>query len=205
MVRFPCTARLEVERKFTALKCSPLRIDGGHPPFSSLKDLGLQRFRDIYYDSDARLSKAGTYVRQRNGLWQMKVKRGGTFVNSRSQELSDPDIISSHVKSLTGRDSAVGDVFGLTRWADFTTIRQTWEADHEFKIVLDQTDFGHSVGEVELETEMFIRDQDQARHVTLAMDDRIDCFFRRYAWAFLVDRPVGKLTAYFEHHAPERA
>lgn len=204
MVRFPSIACLEVERKFAALKCFPLRIDGGPHRFSNLSDLGSQRFRDIYYDSEARLLKAGTYLRQRDGTWQMKVRRGGTFTNSQFQELSDPDIISAHVKSITGLDGAASNVFGLTRLADFTTFRQSWEADNEFKIVWDRTDFGHMVGEVELETEMNIDDHDHARKVTLAMDDRIARFLRHYEWAFSVGQPIGKLSAYFEYRAQQR-
>jgi hypothetical protein len=62
MIRFPCTALLEVERKSSALRYPLLQNDGDHPPFSMLKDLVLQVFHDIFYDSDARLSGEGTYV-----------------------------------------------------------------------------------------------------------------------------------------------
>lgn len=52
--------------------------------------------------------------------------------------------------------------------------------------MLDQTDFGHSVGEVELEAE----DAEKAH-----LD--IDAFLARYSW-FCQPGPVeGKLSAYF--------
>lgn len=205
MVSVPSTIRLEVERKFAALKCYPLRSDSGKPPFRSLVDLGRQRFQDVYYDSEARLSKAGTWLRQRDGKWQMKVRRGGNYTNSQFQELSDPDIIFAHVKSLTGLDSSPSKTFGLSHLASLTTFRQSWIADKEFKIVLDQTDFNHVVGEVELETDANVRDEIEAQKVMQEMDNKIAEFLQRYSWAFSDGKPIGKLSAYFAHHAQKRS
>jgi thiamine-triphosphatase len=203
MIRFPSTIRLEVERKFAGLKCYPLRFDSGHPPFLSLTDIGRERFHDVYYDSEARLSKAGTWLRQRDGKWQMKIRKGGTYTNSQFEELSDPGTISAHVKTLTGLDSGLSKTFGLSRLAALTTFRQSWIADNEFKIVLDQTDFGHMVGEVELESETNVKNEDEARKVMLIMDNKIAQFLQRYHWAFSNDEAVGKLSAYFDHKARE--
>ena len=146
--------RLEIERKFTALKCYPPRVDSGKPPFKSLRTLGRQDFHDVYYDYEDRLSRAGTWLRQRNGKWQSKVRRGGTYTNSQFEELSDLDTISTHIKTLTGLDTAASQSFGLNRIASLTTFRYSWIADGEFKIVFDCTDFGHQVGEVKLGKEI---------------------------------------------------
>ncbi|OAP62771.1 hypothetical protein AYL99_01998 [Fonsecaea erecta] len=204
MVRNPSTILLEVERKFAALKCYPLRIDSGKPPFLSLSDLGCRRFRDIYYDSHGRLWKAGTWVRQRDAKWQMKIRRGGTYINSQFEEIEDPDVISAQVKSLTGLDWGMSKTFGLSYFASFTTCRQTWIADKEYNIVLDRTDFGHTVGEVELETETTVQDEDEARKLMLEMDNKLVEFLRHYHWAFSSDTPTGKLSAYFEHKALQK-
>lgn len=61
--------------------------------------------------------------------------------------------------------------------------------------MLDQTDFGHSVGEVEVEVE--VRDDaDKAEQAEQAHKD-IDAFLAKYSW-FCQPRPVeGKLSAYF--------
>lgn len=205
MVSFSSAVRLEVERKFTALTFYPLRADSGKPPFLSLSDLGRQRFQDVYYDSEARLSKAGVWLRQRDGKWEMKIRRGGTYTNSRFEELSDPDIIYAHVKSLTGLDGGASKTFGLSHLASLTTFRHGWIADEEYKIVLDQTDFGHVVGEVELEADAHVQDEDEAQKVMQEMDNKIAKFLRHYAWAFSDGKPIGKLSAYFAHQAQERS
>ncbi len=205
MVRVPSTILLEVERKFAGFKCYPLRRDAGTPPFGSLSDLGRTKFHDIYYDSEARLSKAGTWLRQRDGKWQMKVKRGGTYANSQFQEISDPDAISAHVKSLTGLGGSVSKLFGLSHFASLTTFRQSWLADKEFKIVLDDTNFGHTVGEVELETKVKVQNEDEAQKLMQEMDKKIVDFLQRYEWAFSDDEPVGKLSAYFARLAQEKS
>lgn len=55
-------------------------------------------------------------------------------------------------------------------------------------MVLDTTDFGHRVGEVE----MMAEDADNAHA-------NIDAFLKEYAWFFdTTTQPKGKLTAYFE-------
>ncbi|OQV08696.1 CYTH domain-containing protein [Cladophialophora immunda] len=196
---------LEVERKFAALKCCPLRFDSGNPPFLSLTDLGCWKFHDTYYDLNDQLWMKGTWLRQRDGKWQMKIRRGGTYINSQSEEVSDLDTISAHIKSLTGRDYGSSQLFGLSHFASFSTFRRVWIADSDFKIVLDQTDFGHTVGEVELEAQVDVQDGDEVQMVTSAMDKRIAAFLQHYVWAFSSETPVGKLSAYFAHRSLERA
>ncbi|KIX06955.1 uncharacterized protein Z518_04931 [Rhinocladiella mackenziei CBS 650.93] len=196
-MKYPTAIRLEVERKFTSLKCHPLRVDGGKPPFLSLRTLGKQDFHDVYYDYEDRLSRAGTWLRQRNGRWQSKVRRGGTYTNSQFEESSDLETISTHIRALTGLDIPASQSFGLSRIASLTTFRQGWIADEEFKIVFDRTDFGHQVGEVELEKEVIEPNEQEIRKILEKMDHEIADFLRRYNWAFSEGEPVGKLSAYF--------
>jgi thiamine-triphosphatase len=72
-------------------------------------------------------------------------------------------------------------------------------------------DFGHEVGEVELQVEVGgggggEMDGDGKMHVGEEekvalmdeMDRRIEAFMKRYSWAWEEGEAVGKLTAYFE-------
>ncbi|KAH8728851.1 CYTH-like domain-containing protein [Phaeosphaeriaceae sp. PMI808] len=198
---------LEVERKFRSLAVRELATNSGHPPFRSIRSLGQRTIHDVYYDRSGLLSSAGVWVRQRNGDWEAKVKRGGNFNNSRFEELSDPYEISRCVKDVTGIESTEQDLFGLKRIATLSTARKTWIADYEFKIVLDTMDFGHIVGEVELQQQIdFITTKDlpieeQKQRTMQEMDDKIAKFMGRYSWAFCPGIPKGKLTAYFEQKA----
>jgi len=195
---------LEVERKFCLLKASRLISNSGRPPFLKISYLGRQIIHDIYYDRSNLLSAAGLWVRQRNGQWEAKLRRGGDFTNSRFEELSSPCDISRHIMNITGHHHTEENRFGLVQMASFTTSRETWLADLEFKIVLDTMDFGHIVGEVELEQHISFGGSSQAHIEQLRqqrlqkMDDRITQFMDRYSWAFVLGQPVGKLTAYFD-------
>ena len=127
------------------------------------------------------------------------------------------------------RDPSVLDVL-----ASMTTRRQSYlaNADHPanfpgFTIVIDETDFGHMVGEVELSLTLPLpsepalqnsaigsvlnlsgplykhlegktlseTDHDALQKATMLL---IDKFMGDYAWFFGYEKPVGKLSAYFE-------
>jgi thiamine-triphosphatase len=209
MVIRPVPIILEVERKFVSLAVSKLNRDSGVPPFKSLLRLPTRTVQDTYYDtSTSKLSKAGTWVRRRNSLWEAKVRQGGDFVNSRFKEFSGAGAVAGHVRQITGMSTSPDDTpkageelaaFGLVPVAGFTTTRETWLADEEFRIVRDSMDFGHEVGEVELLAMMEKVPSEHEKQARLQeMDERIAEFMRRYSWAFKEGTPVGKLTAYFE-------
>jgi thiamine-triphosphatase len=195
---------LEVERKFRSLAVQELASNNRYPPFQSIRSLGQQIIHDVYYDRSSNLSSAGVWVRQRNGQWEAKVKKGGNFTNSRFEELSDPRAISQCVKDLTGIRCTEQEQFGLQRIATLSTTRKAWIADNEFRIVLDTMDFGHSVGEVELQQQTTftatasLSIEQQKQRKMQEMDDRIAKFMEQYSWAFCRGVPKGKLTAYFE-------
>lgn len=205
---------LEVERKFRALAVSELTQRGGVPPFQSLRQLPTKTIHDTYYDLGGVLSSAGSWVRLRNGAWQAKVRKGGGFLNSRFEELYGADNIADHVRSITGWDMAntkESSSFGLQPTAAFETRRQAWTANLDFQIVLDTMDFGHEVGEVELQhtlegvegegeeaEEAYEAYEAQKTQIMQQMDERIVDFMKTYSWAFAAGEPKGKLTAYFE-------
>lgn len=196
---------LEVERKFRSLAVPKLSRHSGNPSFQSLRSLGSQTFRDIYYDRFDILSSAGIWVRSRNGEWQAKIKKGGNFTNSMFEELSGAESISSYVGQLLGCKVIKDNAFGLEPIASMTTDRMNWLADNKFQIVLDKMDFGHTVGEIELQmlvdlevTAEGASIEEQKGKLMREMDEKIITFMDRYSWAFTPGEPKGKLSAYFE-------
>jgi len=199
-------AILEVERKFCSLAVKDLVTNTRQPPFKIIHALPQHTIHDVYYDDPSRsLINAGIYVRRRNGLWEAKLRRGGDFVNSMFEELSGPDLVRQCVRNVTGKEaSAEKDFFGLGAIATLSTVRQSWIADGEFKIVFDAMDFGHTVGEVELQEEFHFSAtanasrENQIREKMTEMDKKIGAFMNKYHWAFQMGVPKGKLMAYFE-------
>lgn len=194
---------LEVERKFRSLAVRELTRYGGRPHFKSLRKLSDQIIRDSYYDKSSILSSAGAWIRNRDGEWQAKIRKGGNFTNSRFEELSSIDDIAAYIKRTTGIDGGEAINFGLQPTAIFSTTRETWVADDEFHVVLDTMDFGHQVGEIELQKILASEDgsaltEQHKQEAMQIMDDRIVSFMKTYAWAFSAGEPKGKLTAYFE-------
>ncbi|KAL6806420.1 CYTH-like domain-containing protein [Trichoderma sp. SZMC 28013] len=197
--RFPPTCVLEVERKFRSFAVSKLTRCGGVPHFKSLQKLPIQIIRDSYYDKSNLLSSAGAWIRNRDGQWEAKIKKGGSFTNSRFEELNNVDDISAYIKRTTAIDDTATRNFGLDPIAIFSTTRETWIADDEFHIVLDTMDFGHQVGEVELQKSLAAESTEQQKQDEMrVMDERVAAFMKTYAWAFSAGKPKGKLTAYFE-------
>ncbi|KAL5335550.1 hypothetical protein BJX70DRAFT_374820 [Aspergillus crustosus] len=123
---------LEVERKFRSLAVPELSCHGGNPSFQSLRSLGSQKFRDVYYDHSDVLSSAGIWVRSRNGEWQAKIKKGGNFTNFMFEELSGAEAISSYVGQFLGCKVIKNNAFGLEPIASMTTDRMSWLADDNF-------------------------------------------------------------------------
>lgn len=207
----PSRIILEVEQKFCSLARLPFTADAGTPHFCSLHYLGEKRFTDTYYDKNDQLSSAGLWVRQRRlkgakSFWEAKIRQGGTFNNSLFEEQTNVDAIAQRVSKIIGQDQDVSNNLGLNVLAHLETQRKSWLADEQFKIVLDSTDFGHQVGEVELEKEM-TPPADRSSNDEIEewkqghlrdMDQQIEDFMKRYHWAFQSGTPQGKLTAYFQ-------
>lgn len=193
---------LEVERKFrcdlntiTLLQRSHSRV------FKSLKHLGSQRFTDTYLDHRDILSSNGIWVRRRQrdaldgrDVMEAKVRINGDYSRSTFDEITDRqgiyEVIRPHVPHLEPSASNLG----LDILAHFTTVRWSFLANDKFTIVLDESDFGHSIGEVELMAE----DEAEA-HL------QIDGFMRKYSSFFGRgkgdgEKPEGKLSAYLRRY-----
>lgn len=225
----PRRSVLEVERKFapTATSIRQLDQNTGSPPFDSVVHQGVTCFEDTYYDTPTdTLSKAGVWIRRREKFecgvrrfegykrrdprevsWEAKVRVGGDFINSAFREVTDVHEISELLgRIVAGSELDVhhGPRGGRVReMARFITDRTGYIVDEKFTVVIDVTDFGHTVGEVELERDA-AKASCEGEDKTLAiaaMDEDIDEFMRRFAWAFPAGKPVGKLSAYFEQKA----
>ncbi|KAF2116804.1 CYTH-like domain-containing protein [Lophiotrema nucula] len=200
---------LEVERKFlpTLESLAGLRANTGERPFVNHRPLGLSTYHDIYYDRAGELMKRGIYVRLRNGDWEAKVRSGGDFLNSQFTEYNKREEIEEILRSVS---ASIGQSlrlhpFDLSVVANFVTKRESWDLDG-FRVVVDETDFGHNVGEVEL-CQVFDVNTIHALSVSgqgLAtagrkMDHKINTFMNKYRWAFPTSeggQVMGKLSAY---------
>ncbi|KAK4130097.1 hypothetical protein BT67DRAFT_392107 [Trichocladium antarcticum] len=193
------TTILEVERKFPRLAVPTLTSLHQHnPPFASVVALPTRTIHDIYFDTAQHtLAARGTYVRRRDGAWQAKVRRGGDHVDSRFEELRGREAVEGCVARVLQEQRDGGPLAGLGRMAEFVTTREGWVVDGVFAVVRDRMDFGHEVGEVELQVEVArgMGGAEKAR-VMEEMDGRIGVFMERYAWAWEAGTAVGKLTAY---------
>lgn len=144
-------------------------------------------------------SLTGWFVRQ---TIEAKKRISGTYNRSTFDELTDLNAIRAQILHYlppnTSNNSNINinaPNFGLDILAQLTTTRQIYVADERFTLVLDQTDFGHSVGEVEVEVEVG-DDAEKAEKAEQAHKD-IDAFLAKYSW-FCQPGPVeGKLSAYF--------
>ncbi|KJZ75268.1 hypothetical protein HIM_05462 [Hirsutella minnesotensis 3608] len=197
------TPTLEVERKFAPTPTS-LRLladNAGSPPFRCHQFQGDSSFEDVYFDTNTHaLSTRGIWLRRRGVDWEAKVRVSGDYTKSAFKELTGVDAISALLRAtFPGTELATdGPTGGGLQWhesARLGTLRTTYRVDHRFSVVVDKTDFGHCVGEVELEEpagEML-----ENTELVRQMEKGIDEFMARYAWAFPRGNVVGKLSAYF--------
>ena len=188
---------LEIEQKFSFClsKMPKFVTNRGTPPFRHLEFRKNHLFTDTYFDTANVLSKNGVYVRERHGVldefrfgFEAKKQVSGNYIRSTFEEFTDVDDIHHLVKQYFLDAPGAEEQFGLHILAKFQTERRNFLVDEKFSIALNETDFGHSVEEVEILTE---QDSDQAH-------EEIDAFMAEYPWFFNEEKPKSKLTAYFE-------
>lgn len=208
---------LEIERKFAPTKTSMQQIasNSGTPPFKSLIHHGTTNLEDLYYDTaNEVLCRAGVWLRRRGDRWEAKVRVGGDFTNSAFEEITNVKDISAMLGKLVPGatlDPHDGPTGGqVLEVAKLVSERNKFLVDGKYTVVLDVTDFGHVVGEVELERRIAVtgevegdttktkgEDQVKRAQIIVEMDREIDDFMKSYVWAFPPGKPVGKLSAYF--------
>ncbi|KAF2464882.1 uncharacterized protein BDR25DRAFT_203655, partial [Lindgomyces ingoldianus] len=198
---------LEVERKFlpTAESIARLRANLDQPRFRNICELGTCKIHEIYYDRNDWLSSQGIYVRLRNGKWEAKVRKGGDYTNSRFEEYDDVEEIRSVVREALDKTGGYADTWqmGLSPMAEFKTQRESWDVNG-FRVVIDEADFGYTVGEVELCQSLgdntgpaMPTNGLELEQTGLELDSRIETFMKEFEWAFPNGKVMGKLSAYF--------
>ncbi|KAF2648216.1 hypothetical protein K491DRAFT_613198 [Lophiostoma macrostomum CBS 122681] len=190
-------------------KWCPLRSSHNGTRFRSYIPLEPVHLHDVYFDRENALMDQGIYVRLRNGEWEAKVRQAGGLINSQFAEFQGFDAVDGLVRRAFSASSESASLHQLNSIAEFKTERQKWDIE-EFEVVVDLTDFGHTVGEVELcarvERQPEEREEDckrNIRDVCVTMDRRIERFMGKHRQAFPPLRsgrhvePISKLSAYF--------
>ena len=143
---------IEVERKFHVPKdCDVKLTDLGAKFISEIK------FHDIYYDTHSwDLTLSDHWLRKREEKWELKCPPGNRRQSCSTQyeEFEEENNILHKIslvlsiKSNTSLSDLI-DSQTIKPFASYTTKRKNYNFDG-VEIVLDQTDFGFNVGEVEV-------------------------------------------------------
>ena len=163
----------------------------------------------MYYDKDDVLSRHGIWIRRRGKEWEAKVRKGGDYINAQFDEITGYSNVESVVRNLVQDARVVEDnVMGLSEIARFTTTRESLWVNDRFEVAIDESNFGHIVGEVELvdESERYLGYSvgEDAGDVYSMLDKEIEVFMKEYGWAFPLDQAKGKLSAYFAWKEEEK-
>lgn len=213
---------LEIERKFTPTSSALalLRANAGTPPFTKLAYLGQHTLNDTYFDKDGIFLRQGIYVRLRNSSWEVKVTNHGA--NNQAENLGKEGceafteytnlvaicrLVRGTLQSIkcgaqlaqeearTGHDEDDCILDELNPIAKIHAKRDEWDIDG-FRVVIDETQWGYCIGEVEL-----TRTVSEDERVTAAkdMDEDIMAFMEEHPDVFSggKERPMGKLSAYW--------
>lgn len=78
---------------------------------------------------------------------------GSSFACSTYDETEDPSRILPMIRYCIPKCGGPDESFGLEETCQFETHRRSFLADGMFMVVLDETDFGHLAGEVEILSE----------------------------------------------------
>ncbi|KAF1963146.1 hypothetical protein CC80DRAFT_588607 [Byssothecium circinans] len=216
---------LEIERKFapTPSSLALLRTNSSTPAFTRHEYLGSRSIRDEYFDhASGALMRRGVYLRSRDGVWEVKVRRGGGYVDSCFEESREEGRVWGVVGEVLREEGVREEVDdggkgkgddGRTseRWecgcvADIRTVRESWDVDG-FRVVVDRMGFGHVVGEVEVEVEVEVGgdgDGNEAEDVEKVMQGRIERFMGEHPDVFPRGGVEGKLSAYFRMEKERR-
>ena len=172
---------IEVEKKFNLEGLDLEEI---------LKDfefLGEVVNHDIYYDySDYRLLKNKIYFRNRNGNFELKIKKGSGIY----EEIEDKDKIIEYFKTDSLENFIVNEIEAMI---DFKNTRQKYKKE-DFHIDIDNTDFGYKEGEIEL----LVEKEEEIKEA----EARIFEFFRKYNLKKL-DEDASKKKVYLRTKRPD--
>ncbi|KAI4214001.1 MAG: hypothetical protein LQ351_003405 [Letrouitia transgressa] len=152
-------------------------------------------------------------MKMKKGTWEAKQSLPGasaSFAKTSYEETTDVARIREQVRALlppmvsrrgvssgdkarvAGGEEEEEDCFGLEEFASYVTWRREFVAEGKFTVCLDETDFGHAAGEVEV-----IAEEGEKERVEREMEG----FLERYKWLFNVKGEVkGKLGAWLDKY-----
>jgi predicted adenylyl cyclase CyaB len=142
---------IEIEKKFLLSKADEARlIDGA-------EFITEKKFTDVYYDTDDyALTKNDTWLRSRDGRFELKVLTGESHQGrsvDQYKEIEDDKSIAQKLNIETDKPLAEAlTAFGYKPFATIVTIRRKYKKDG-FAIDLDAADFGYEIAEIELMVE----------------------------------------------------
>jgi thiamine-triphosphatase len=202
----------EVERKFrySLDKVPLLEQNCGDTRFKSVKFIGETSFTDTYYDvHDAYpLTCNDIWLRQRQNNWECKCPVKLTSEMDSYQEITKITEIVTFLSNKLARiyNNSAYDSEKFKDWLKdigakpFTTIitkRRKYLVDDKFTIDLDEADFGHFVGEVEL----IVSDKNDI----LNAECDILKLCHQHPWFFdLKGHQMGKLLMYISKYNPKQ-
>lgn len=150
---------IEVEKKFSLENIELDKFLG------DLEFVGEVLNHDIYYDyPDYRLLKNKIYLRNRNGNFELKIKKGDGIY----QEIEDENKIASYFKVESLKDFIDKE---LAPAIDFKNSRKKYKKE-DFHIDIDDMDFGYKEGEIEL----LVEKEEEIKKA----EERIYEFFKKY-------------------------
>ncbi|TSK98368.1 Thiamine-triphosphatase [Bagarius yarrelli] len=166
---------VEVERKFV---CDPHIVE--RLKDIGAVYLGQYGFKDRYFDSaDFTLTLKDFWLRKREGSWELKLTTSNLNAEARARhgctkyrEITDVPQIKAELTAIMGicpehtsdflqAEEVHGEFekwlqdMRLKCFAEFKTVRCSYVLEHEgdgrkVRVDLDQTDFGHCIGEIEV-------------------------------------------------------
>lgn len=172
---------IEVEKKFSLENIDLEEF------FSNLEFIGEVLNHDIYYDySDYRLLKSKIYLRNRNGNFELKIKKGSGVYD----EIEDQEILAEYFKVSSLEDLVNKDLHGCM---DFKNTRKKYKKG-DFHIDIDETDYGYKEGEIEL----IVEKEEEIKEA----EEKIYEFFEKYNLQKLQDE-ASKKRMYLKTKRPD--
>ncbi|XP_059806714.1 thiamine-triphosphatase [Hypanus sabinus] len=145
---------IEVERKFAVRPDTEQRLAalGG-------QRLGSRSLLDRYFDTDdLRLTSADLWLRSREGRWQLKSPVGAgphaggtTRYRETTSEAEILALLRPVLSAIEGGLDRLAETGHLREFATIRTQRISYRLPQGLLVDLDLADFGHQVGEIEVE------------------------------------------------------
>ncbi len=205
-------ASLEVEKKFKFTPHSIQTFENNRGPvvFNSVEFINEKEFRDIYFDdrSSFALTTRDIWLRKRQEIWECKIPVKIASKMDSYHELENHTEIYKYISRIVGVSSNVAvasakefenflENSNISPFATICTTRRKYLVNNKFTVDLDSTDFGHSVGEIEL----MVHNKEQI----IEAEKQIIALCEQHSWFFdTKNHTMGKLLMYIKTFNPQQ-